>query len=55
LQVPIHARGDYYRRDFPEHGTREAAQIVDGVATRTRVPDSIGIANTAFDWDRTVA
>lgn len=36
---------------FAEHGTREAVQIADGVTTPTRVPDSIGIANTAVDWD----
>jgi hypothetical protein len=36
---------------FAEHGTREAVQIADGVVTPTRVPDSIGIANTALDWD----
>lgn len=36
---------------FAEHGTREAVQIADGILTPTRVPDSIGIANTAVDWD----
>jgi len=36
---------------FAEHGTREAVQIADGIATPTRVPDSIGIANTAVEWD----
>jgi hypothetical protein len=36
---------------FAEHGTREAVQIADSVATPTRVPDSIGIANTAVEWD----
>jgi hypothetical protein len=36
---------------FAEHDTREAVQIADGVAIATRVPDSIGIANTAVDWD----
>ncbi len=36
---------------FAEHGTREAVQIDGGVVTPTRVPDSIGIANTAVEWD----
>jgi hypothetical protein len=36
---------------FAEHGSREAVQIAEGVVTQTRVPDSIGIANTAVDWD----
>lgn len=36
---------------FAEQGTREAVQFMDGVATPTRVPDSIGIANTAVQWD----
>jgi hypothetical protein len=36
---------------FAEHGTREAVQIAGGTVTPTRVPDSIGIANTAVDWD----
>jgi hypothetical protein len=36
---------------FAEHGSRDAVQFENGTATRTRVPDSIGIANTAVQWD----
>jgi hypothetical protein len=36
---------------FAEQRTREAVQLADGNVTTTRVPDSIGIANTGVDWD----
>ncbi len=36
---------------FADRRTREAVQFADGNATETRVPDSIGIANTGVDWD----
>jgi hypothetical protein len=36
---------------FVERNTREAGPLADGNATRTHVPDSIGIANTSVDWD----
>jgi hypothetical protein len=36
---------------FAEQRTREAVQLADGNVTQTRVPDSIGIANTGVDWD----
>jgi hypothetical protein len=36
---------------FAEQRTREAVQLADGKVTQTRVPDSIGIANTGVDWD----
>lgn len=36
---------------FADPRTREAVQFADGKLTETRVPDSIGIANTGVDWD----
>ena len=36
---------------FADRRTRDAVQFLDGNVIETRVPDSIGIANTGVDWD----